>query len=67
MFYINLSYNEFCIIEDFNFLEFMDSITDIDVRGNICSDLDSKRFINTMKKRFEFLEMINGVEVMKAG
>lgn len=45
----------------------MDSITDIDVRGNICSDLDSKRFINNMKKRFEFLEMINGVEVMKAG
>ena len=44
IFILDVSHNQICVHNDFDMIEFMDSLTDIDARGNICSQIDEKEY-----------------------
>ena len=42
LFVLSLPGNQICVAEDFDVIEFMEALTEIDARGNICCQNDEK-------------------------
>ncbi|KRX11156.1 hypothetical protein PPERSA_10923 [Pseudocohnilembus persalinus] len=66
LFNLDISHNDIFILEDLEYLEYIDSLVEINVEGNVCCQ-NQKEFFDYIKDKLPFLQIVNGKELNKPG